>query len=196
MFRVQHALISYEVATAKFACNLFRCKGACCVVGEAGAPVKRKEVPAIKRAYEVVKDELRERSRQVIGEEGLVVTKNNKDLELSCTDGKECVFVTYDENDVAICSIQKAWMEGRFNWPKPLSCHLFPLRITTVAGTDYINFEYVPEICSPGCEHGESEGIYLSDFSREPLIRAYGQAWYDDFQYICQKIRQEEAQTV
>lgn len=192
MFRVQHTLISDDVATARFACDFFRCKGACCVVGDAGAPVSRQEVRVINRAYSVVKDELRDRAREVVAEQGLVVGKQNSDLELSCTDGAECVFVTYDERGTAICSIHKAWMEGRLRWPKPLSCHLFPLRITSVAGTDYINFEYVPEICSPACDRGETEGIFLSDFSEEPLTRAYGESWYQEFQETCKRIRKQE----
>ncbi len=191
MFRVQHAIIADDVAHAKFACDLSLCKGACCVVGEAGAPVERGELAVLQRAYETVKGELRERAREVVDQHGLVRGKKDN-FELSCTDGRECVFVTYDQNNVAICAIQKAWMEARLNWPKPLSCHLFPLRITRIAGTDYINFEYIPELCSSACRNGESEGVYLSEFSEPALTRAYGSSWYQEFRETCRTIRQNE----
>ena len=195
MFRVQNAIIADDVAHAQFACNLHLCKGACCVVGEAGAPVERGEVAALRRAYDTVKGELRDRAREEVEQNGLIQGKKN-DLELSCTDGRECVFVTYDQHNVAICAIQKAQMEGRLDWPKPVSCHLFPLRITRIAGTDYINFEYIPELCSAGCENGKSEGVYLSDFSEPALVRAYGKNWYEEFNQACKAIRQKEVSAV
>jgi hypothetical protein len=180
VFFVGNTLISDDVATFKFACDLGRCKGACCVVGSAGAPVKVSELPVLRRAYEFLKSELRPEAVLTVEEDGLF-QQNAQGHELSCTNGAECVFVKYDQHGVAVCAIQQAYDEGRFSWPKPISCHLFPIRVITLANQDLLNMEYVPSICSPACERGEKEGIGAAEFLKEPLVRAYGTDWYDDF---------------
>ncbi|MDG5766018.1 DUF3109 family protein [Balneolales bacterium ANBcel1] len=189
MFQVQHTIISDDVATFRFACDLLRCKGACCVVGDAGAPVTQNEIPVLNKAWRTLRDEMRPRARQVVDVHGLIRNRN-RDPELNCTDGAECVFVTYDSNDVAVCGIQKAWQEGRFNWMKPLSCHLFPVRVMKVGNREYLNMEYVPSICSPACDRGAAKGIYLADFLKDALVRAYGEAWYEEFRVACEEVRQ------
>ncbi|MFO8028992.1 MAG: DUF3109 family protein [Cyclonatronaceae bacterium] len=190
MFQVQHTIISDDIAIFRFACDLQRCKGGCCVIGDAGAPVTQKEIPVLNKAWKLLNGDLRQRAREVVRVEGLV-RNSNKAPELNCTDGEECVFVTYDRNGVALCSIQKAWQEGRFNWPKPLSCHLFPVRIIKVGNTEYLNLEYVPSLCGPACERGTAEGIYLSDFLEDALVRTYGGAWYTEFQRACGEVRKK-----
>ncbi|TVQ73236.1 MAG: DUF3109 family protein [Balneolaceae bacterium] len=188
MFQVQHTVISDDIATFRFACDLMRCKGGCCVVGDAGAPVTQNEIPVLNKAWRVLKDELRPRAREVVKAEGLI-RNGYRAPELNCTDGKECIFVTYDKNDVAICGIQKAWMEGRFEWIKPLSCHLFPVRVLKAGNMEYLNLEYVPSLCGPACERGAAEGIYLSDFLRDAFLRAYGAEWYAEFLSACEEVR-------
>ncbi|MEX1122423.1 MAG: DUF3109 family protein [Balneolales bacterium] len=188
MFQIKHTVISEDVAKVKFSCDLTRCKGACCVVGDAGAPVTKNEVPVLRKAYNQLKSELRDRARQVVKMDD-IIKKSGKDFELTCTDDAECIFVTYDKNNTAICAIQKAYYEGRFDWIKPVSCHLFPLRIINIGGTEYINYEYVPSICSPACDKGEEDGLYLSDFLKDALIRKYSESWYNEFNEACKKLR-------
>lgn len=190
MFQVKDVIISEDVANVKFACDLERCKGACCVVGDAGAPVKTEEIPVLKKAYRDLKGELRDRAVEVVENEGLIKYPENEDPELNCTDGEECVFVVYDDNGVATCAIHQAYREGRFPWMKPISCHLYPLRIKTIGGRDYVNYEYMPSLCSAACSRGEREGIYLSDFVRDALVRQYGEAWYEEFRAISKDIRE------
>ncbi len=188
MFQVQHTIISDDIATFRFSCDLLRCKGGCCVIGDAGAPVTQNEIPVINKAWKALQTELRPRAREVVMAEGLI-RNGYKAPELSCTDGQECVFVTYDENDIAFCGIHKAWLEGRFDWIKPLSCHLFPVRVMKVGKLDYLNLEYVPSLCGAACERGETDGVYLSDFLKDALIRAYGSAWYSEFVHACEEVR-------
>ena len=192
MFKVRNTILSEDIATARFSCDVSRCKGACCVVGNAGAPVSKDEIPVLKKAYRLFKDELRPRAREVVEEEGLVKGTNREGYELNCTDEKECVFVEYTDEDIAICAIQKAFYEGRINWEKPLSCHLFPVRLKRVVDFDYANFEYIPELCSSGCESGKEKGTFLSEFLKKPLIRRYGQEWYNEFTEACEEIRKKE----
>lgn len=98
----------------------------------------------------------------------------------------------YGEDDVSYCSIQQAYFDGRIDWEKPLSCHLFPVRLKKISDFDYANFEYVDSLCSAACDKGSKEGIYLSDFLEKPLTRRYGEDWYDEFKAACNYIREQE----
>lgn len=158
------------------------------MIGDAGAPVDHNEIPVLNKAWSRLNGELRPRAREVVNAYGLIRNRS-REPELNCTDGAECVFVTYDENQVAVCGIQKAWQEGRFEWMKPLSCHLFPIRVLKVGNQEYLNMEYVPSLCGTACEQGSSEGIYLSDFLEDALVRAYGRGWYEEFRRACEQVR-------
>jgi hypothetical protein len=188
MFQVGDVIISDDVAKARFACDLGKCKGACCVLGAAGAPLKRSEIPVVNKAWKTLRAELRERAGEVVAGEGLILNEAVAP-ELNFTDGADCVFVIY-EGDVAFCSIQRAFEEGRFNWPKPVSCHLYPLRITDLGSVKMINYEYIPSMCSPACDRGGREGIYLSDFLKDALVREFSAAWFIEFSAACRKIRE------
>jgi len=189
MFKVQNTILSEDIATAKFACDLPKCKGACCVVGNAGAPVSKKEIPVIQKAWKKLKGDLRPEALEAGESDGVVKGNDESGYELSCVNGAECVFVNYNEEGIAYCTIQKAFYEGRFNWEKPISCHLFPVRLKKIAGFEYANFRYIEKICSPACEKAEKKGIYLSEFLKKPLIRRYGNNWYREFRKKCEQIR-------
>jgi hypothetical protein len=188
MFQVQQTLISDDIALSKFACHLTACKGACCVVGEGGAPVDAAEVSVLHKAYQLLKDELSNAAINEVESNGLIQGPADN-LDLACVGTEECVFVIKNEHNVSLCSIQKAYYEGRFNWEKPLSCHLFPIRVTSIGDLDFLNFEYVPEICSPGSDHGMEQNIFLAEYLENPLIRKYGKSWYDEFLAACKYVR-------
>lgn len=192
MFRVGNTILSDDIATAKFACDLPRCKGACCVVGDAGAPVSKDEIPVLHKAFHVLRDELRPEALEVAERDGVVIGSDKKGYEISCVNNAECIFVQYDEQEVAYCTIQKAYFEKRINWEKPLSCHLFPVRLKRIAGFDYANFEYVPKICSAACKKGKKENTYLAEFLKKPLVRRYGKKWFKQFIDSCREIREKE----
>lgn len=192
MFKVKNTILSNDIATAKFTCDLPRCKGACCVVGDAGAPVSKSEIPVLHKAYRELKYELRPESVEVAEREGVVIGSRKAGYEIATVNQEECIFVKYDEDDIAYCAIQKAFFERRFNWEKPLSCHLFPVRLKRIAGFDYANFEYVPKLCSAACEKAEKENTYLAEFLEKPLVRRYGKEWFHEFITSCKQIRGEE----
>ncbi|MCG2590703.1 DUF3109 family protein [Rhodohalobacter sulfatireducens] len=193
MIRVQNVILSEDIATAKFACDISRCKGACCVVGDAGAPVSKKEIPVLRKAFRKLRDNLDPEAVNVVKENGVVQGDSRNGYEISCIESGECVFVQKDENGAATCAIQNAYYSGEFGWEKPISCHLYPIRLKRIAGLEYANFEYLPELCSAGCDRGESEGIYLSDFLKDSLIRRYGEEWYMEFLDICEEERKQIA---
>jgi hypothetical protein len=192
MIKVGDIILSDDIATQKFACDTPICKGACCVVGDAGAPVSKDEIPVLHKAYHTLKDELRPEAIAVAEKDGVVIGSKEKGYEISCVDSAECIFVNYDEQDVAYCTIQKAFFEGRFNWEKPISCHLYPVRLKKIGGFEYANFEYMPNMCSAACTKGEKEDIYLADFLERPLVRRYGQEWYDEFLAACEYVREHQ----
>lgn len=196
MFKVQNTILSEDIATAKFACDLPKCKGACCVVGDAGAPVSEDEIPKLKNIFEFLEDELHPEAREAVRKEGVVQKTSYSGHRLTCRDNKECIFVSYSEEGIAYCAIQKAFLEGRIDWEKPLSCHLYPMRLRRIADFEYANFEYVDRLCSAACVKGKKEGTYLSDFLKEPLIRRYGEEWYNEFVEACKEIRIENREAV
>lgn len=190
MIRVHDVILSEDIATAKFACNVSRCKGACCVVGDAGAPVGKEEIPVLRKAFKQLKGRLDPEAVRKAASDGVVQGDSEKGYEITCIDSGECIFVQKDDHGVASCAIQNAFYRDEFEWEKPLSCHLYPVRLKHIAGFDYANYEYIPELCSAGCRRGEDEGIYLSDFLKSALIRRYGEEWFTDFVKACEEHRQ------
>ncbi len=195
MLAVRNVYLSDDIATAKFACHLSVCKGNCCVRGDAGAPVKKTEVPVLNKMWKMLSPELADEAVTEVKKNGLI-RGNGENLELATVDGAECVFVEYDDSGVALCSIQRAYYENKTGWEKPLSCHLYPLRVLKSGNSDYVNFEYIPDMCSPACDRGEDENIFLAEFLEAPLTRAYGPEWYREFLRMCREIRVQEGMTV
>ena len=194
MIIIDKTVISSDIYEEQFICDLDKCKGACCVVGDAGAPVSKKEVAVLNKAYSQLKDELSAEARDTVSAKGLVQESGDQKLELSCVSTGECVFVQYTDRGVATCAIQNAFYKGEFDWEKPISCHLYPLRIKKLSGIEWINYEYIPSLCSAACDRAEKEGIYLADFLKKPLIRRYGEAWYEEFIAACEHVRSMKAE--
>lgn len=192
MFQIKNTILSDDIATTKFSCDIPKCKGACCVVGDAGAPVAKSEIPVLHKAYQLLKSELREEAVAVAEREGVVIGSEKAGYEISCVNKAECIFVNFDNQKVAYCTIQKAFFEGRITWEKPISCHLFPVRLKRIASFDYANYEYVPKLCSVACDKGENEGTYLAEFLKTPLTRRYGPEWYAEFLNSCKEIREHK----
>jgi len=191
MIRVGDVILSEEIATSKFACNISRCKGACCVIGDAGAPVNKEEIPVLRKAFRALKSELNPEAVKIAEKEGVVKGSAKDGFEITCIESGECIFVQKDHQGVATCAIQSSYYAGTFDWEKPISCHLYPIRLKRIAGFDYANFEYIPQICSAGCRKGEDENIYLADYLKSALIRRYGEEWYQEFLEACDEVRSE-----
>ena len=187
MFVVDDILISDRVANAPFACHLGACLGGCCVQGDSGAPLEPDERAELERVLPKVRKYLRAEALEVIENEGVWEERGKGDYVTTCVEGRECVFVTY-EGPVARCAIQKAYMEGKVDFPKPISCHLYPLRIERYGEVTALNYEEIP-LCDPGRASGCSQGIQLSDFLREPLVRRFGEHWFQRFKLACSERR-------
>lgn len=182
MIVIGEAVVDDTVAHARFCCDLEACKGACCTLeGGRGAPLEDDEVLEVGKAYPIVKKYLDERNIRTIETEG-PVSGGPGDFATTCVGNRECVFV-YFEGGVARCSFEKAFLNGETDWRKPLSCHLFPIRIRRF-GTAFVRYEEIAE-CAAGRTQGNTKDVPLYSFLKEPLVRAFGEEWYDRFAASC-----------
>jgi hypothetical protein len=176
MILIGNILVDNEITKLKFFCNTDKCKGACCTFpGEVGAPLLDSEIEQIKNAIEPAFEFLSERAKSVIRAEG-AIQGSPGNYSTNCIDKKDCVFVYY-EGDVAKCSIEKAYLSGKTKFRKPISCHLFPIRVSNFSGT-YLYFSKYEE-CEPAFKYGEEENIHLVEMLKDALVRAYGNEWYE-----------------
>ena len=187
MFEVGHVLVTDELLDAPFACNLSACLGGCCVQGDSGAPLEDEERQRLEEALPRVWKDLRPRALETIAQHGVWEETEPSRYATTCVDDAECVFVIY-EGPVAKCALQKAHQEGRIDFPKPISCHLYPVRIKTYGSQEVINYEKIP-LCDPARKHGCRTDVQLADFLREPLTRKYGPSWYETFRQTLQARR-------
>jgi len=187
MFAVDHVLVSDAIVNAPFACHLGACRGACCVVGDRGAPLDPDERAHLEHVLPVIERELRPEARKVIREHGTWIEDAPGEYAVTTVDDQECTFVIYDRG-IAKCAIQQAFLEGRVDWPKPISCHLFPIRIQHYGegedAFDVLNYEEI-YLCEPAVDHGARTGVQLADFLQGPLSRKYGDDWYQRFRAAC-----------
>ena len=189
MIEIKNTLVSLDIFQVRFCCDLSRCHGMCCVEGDAGAPVTLDEVAELEHAKDIVWDSLSSKAKAKIEQQGVVYTDRDGELVTSIVDGKDCVFVRYGNISpdggktrgprCAFCTIDSAFREGRLHWQKPISCALYPIRISSIAGVPALNY-HKWDVCRPALELGERLQLPLYRFLREPLIRRFGQEWYDE----------------
>jgi len=176
MIDVDKILVRDEILKTKFSCDLSKCKGACCTIeSEFGAPLNEDEIPKIEKNLSVIFDYLPDDHRKAIEQDGFWEDKSG-DIMVKSIANKACVFVYFDEG-VAKCAIEKAYMEGKIDFIKPVSCHLFPIRITDFGG-DILRYEEFFE-CAPALENGNGKDVTVAQFCKSSLIRKYGTDWYD-----------------
>lgn len=172
---VDEVLVRTEVLQTKFECDLQICKGACCTVeSEYGAPLRDEEIDKIGEILDIVKEYLSDRNCKEIDSNGFYHIRQNEPMTTSINN-KDCVFV-YFEEDIARCAIEKAYLDGRVDFKKPISCHLFPIRISHF-GNDVLRYEKFSE-CGPALEKGKTTDSTIAEFCKDSLIRLYGNNWY------------------
>ena len=177
MIQIDDKIISLDVFEKQFVCDLSACKGECCVEGDAGAPLTNKELDILPHIYDEVKPYMRDEGITEIEKQGFFVVDGDDDNTTPLVNNKECAFVVFDENEIAKCTIEQAYNDGKIDFKKPISCHLFPIRIKEYRDFDAINYEAI-KICKPACDCGEKLQIPVYSFLKEPLIRLYGEEWY------------------
>ena len=186
MFQLGKTLVSEDIIEKDFLCNLSACKGACCVEGDAGAPLDEEEVEILETIYPKVKPFLRKESIEVIEAQGTSVTTSYGELETPLVNGAECAYVIYDEKGTALCGIEEAYNQGEVNWKKPVSCHLYPIRTRSYSEFTAVNYEKW-EICDDACTLGKELQVPIYKFVKEALVRKFGEDWYAELEKIAQE---------
>jgi hypothetical protein len=186
MLEIGKTIVSFDVLEEHFMCDLLKCKGACCVEGDSGAPLTQEEGVIIEQILSDVEPYMTNEGRAVVREKGTSVIDYDGDLVTPLVNNRECAFVYRDENGITKCAIEKAFLDGKTTFRKPVSCHLFPVRITAYKRFDAVNYQQLA-ICRPGRTCGKGQKLPLYQFLKEPLIRKYGSEWYEQLHYAAQQ---------
>lgn len=187
MIEILNTLVSLDLFKEFFCCDLDKCHGLCCVEGDAGAPVTPDEVEMLEEAYEKLHEDLPLQAQQQIEKEGVVYPDKEGELVTQIINGKDCVFAKH-EGACALCAIDSAYRNGKFHWQKPISCALYPVRLSTVGGMTAVNV-HKWDVCQPARKLGAALHLPVYQFLKEPLIRRFGQVWWDECDIAARELK-------
>jgi len=188
MFQLGKTIVSEDIIEKDFVCNLSACKGACCVDGDGGAPLDKEETKILKEIYPKVKPFLRPEGLQAIREQGTFITTEEGELETPLVNGADCAYVNFNDEGIAMCAIEKAYIQGEISWKKPLSCHLYPVRVKDYSEFSAVNY-HKWQICDDACTLGKELQVPIYKFVKDALIRKFGEDWYLELEKVAQKMK-------
>lgn len=191
MLQIEDKIVSFDVLEEFFLCDLEACKGICCVDGDAGAPLNRDELLLIEDAYPIIKKYLSEESLNEIENQGLFEIDEDGDFVTPCINKNECVYLIKEQNGIFKCAFEIAYRNGEINFQKPLSCHLYPIRINKYENFIAVNYEQ-RKICSAAKILGKKENLKVYQFLKEPLTRAFGEEWYKKLDFAAKNYKIEK----
>ncbi len=178
MIEIGNTVAHPDLIRTHFTCDLHACHGACCVHGDSGAPLEENETKILEEIYPVIREYLSEQSIKTIDTQGTWVIDIEDDKVTPLNNGKECAYTLF-ENEIAICGIEKAYNDGRISFRKPVSCHLYPIRITKYKQFDAVNYDHW-DICNPAIIKGNHLKMPVYLFTRDALERKYGIEWFKE----------------
>lgn len=190
MLQIGETLISLDLFDVHFICDISKCKGSCCVHGDSGAPITNEEKLILEDLMPVLKDDLSKSANALIEKQGVSFIDSEGDLVTSIIKGKECVFTYFDEQGNCKCAIEKAFYEGKTKFKKPISCHLYPVRLKKYPTFTAVNYD-TWDICKPALTLGKNEGVPVYKFLKEPLIRRFGEAWYEELELAASELAKQ-----
>jgi hypothetical protein len=193
MIEIGKTIVSLDVLESKFCCDLDQCKGACCVDGDSGAPLIQEEAKNIEDLYPLFEEFLSDENKNEIARQGFSLIDSDGDLVTPIIGNNECVYTFVDENGITKCAIEKAFFTKNTSFRKPVSCHLFPIRITEYKRFDGVNYEKL-KICKPGRVCGKSNSLPLWQYLKEPLIRKYGEDWYGELKLVSENLQDKKSE--
>ncbi|MFV0268757.1 MAG: DUF3109 family protein [Draconibacterium sp.] len=181
VIEVGRALLSDDIIEEHFLCDVLKCKGACCIEGDSGAPLADEEAIQIEKDYPLFEEYLPQKHKKEVEKQGYSVIDSDGDLVTPLVNNRQCVYSFYNNNGILQCAVEKAYFEGKIKFRKPISCHLFPIRITEYRDFDAVNYQQL-RMCKPGRQCGASQKLPLYKFLKEPLIKKYGEEWYKELE--------------
>lgn len=191
MFLIQNTLVSLDVLEKEFCCNLDTCHGCCCIEGDAGAPITDEEEQQLTEALPILKKDMTKEAQAVVEQQGVSYLDESGEKVTSIVNNKDCVFARVDKSGWCYCLIEKAYKAGKIGFNKPISCHLYPIRLTHLnnglTGVEYHRWD----ICHSARLLGKKLHIPIYQFLKEPLIRRFGQDWYDELELTATEWRKQ-----
>ncbi|MGS2739679.1 DUF3109 family protein [Sinomicrobium sp. M5D2P17] len=188
MFQLGKTIVSEEVLEEDFVCNLSACKGACCVDGDAGAPLDQAETAILDAIYPEVKPFLRKEGVVAIERQGTFVKGEDGDWETPLVNGSECAYVIFDKRGTALCAIEEAYNHKKISWKKPVSCHLYPVRVKEYSQFAAVNY-HKWYICDDACALGKELQVPVYKFVKDALIRKFGEDWYRELEEVAEGLK-------
>tara|TARA_R110000868_G_scaffold308015_1_gene569634 strand:+ start:255 stop:833 length:579 start_codon:yes stop_codon:yes gene_type:complete len=185
MFAIQNTLVSLDLLEKYFVCDLNACKGTCCIKGDAGAPLTMEEINLLEDIIDDILPYLDEEGKAMVAQKGVFEIDVDGDKGTSLLDSGRCAYALVDDNGMVSCGIEKAKNAGAIDFKKPISCHLYPVRITEYESYDAVNYNKW-DICKPACDCGAKLDVPLFRFLKEALTRKYGNEWYEELEMIDQ----------
>ncbi len=194
MIAIKNVLVSDEIIKEQFVCDLSKCKGACCVDGDAGAPLEKDELEKINKVYDAVLPYLNEESKKELNRQGRYVYDREFGWVTPTIESKVCVYGIKDAAGIVKCGIEQAYIDGKVKWKKPISCHLFPIITKKSKNTDteYVNYEPREDSCKASCSLGKKLKVPVYVFLKEALVRKFGQQFYKDLEATAQHINSKK----
>ena len=186
MFQLGKTIVSEDIIEKDFLCNLSACGGACCVDGEAGAPLDKEEAEILADISPKIKPFLRKEGIAEIEKQGTSITSEWGELETPLINDADCAYVIFDEKKTALCGIEEAYNSGAIDWKKPVSCHLYPIRVKEYSEFSAVNY-HKWEICDDACALGKELQVPVYKFVKQALVRKFGQSWYDELEQVAVK---------
>jgi hypothetical protein len=186
MFQLGKTIVSEDIIEKDFVCNLSACKGACCVDGDAGAPLEEGETKILEDLYPKVKPFLRKEGIAAIEEQGVFITTKDGEFETPLINGADCAYVMFDAKGISLCALEEAHNQGETDWKKPVSCQLYPVRVKDYSEFSAVNY-HKWEICDDACILGKELQVPVYKFVKQGLIRKFGEDWYMELEKIADK---------
>lgn len=193
MIQIDDTLISKEIISEEFVCNISRCKGQCCVSGSAGAPLEKDEIKILEKLYSKISPFLSTKGRIAIQEQGNYVIGADGDLETPLIENKECAYTVFDKNGNAQCGIEKAYNRGAIDWKKPISCHLYPIRVKNYPTFTAVNY-HEWSVCDSACSLGAELKVPVYKFVKKALIRKFGKKWFKKLSLFAKESKNKKIQ--
>ncbi len=188
MIQIGKTLVSEDILEKEFVCNISACKGQCCIDGDSGAPLEKNELDIMERIYPKLKPFMRDEGILEVEKQGVYIKNTDGEFETPLINNADCAYVFYDDKKVASCAIEEAYNQGEIDWKKPVSCHLYPVRVRSYTEFSGVNYDRW-SICDDACSLGAELQVPIYKFVKQALIRRFGEDWYSELELVAKELR-------